>query len=170
MKIFKLSDSGITYTGWGNDCGGFKPPAKGDHLDTQLFPGCRRKKKKKKVCKEIAKPVIETKTITAKHGQGVLDILDAWRNKVIDNEKFVKEIAKVITRGWVGISEDLLTRMTLSQAVKEALEDKNYDSAANKIATFLTYTEKSLEPGEAERKKKRDDALKFNLKRFKGNS
>ena len=51
MHIYKISEaSGITYTGYGNDCGGFKPAPKGKHLDdqTEAFKGCKRKKSKKK--------------------------------------------------------------------------------------------------------------------------
>ena len=73
MKIVKLSKSDVTYTGWGNNCGGFKDPGKGEHLDTQLFPGCKRKKKKKKADekKEVKKEAQNDKKFNLKKFKGL---------------------------------------------------------------------------------------------------
>ena len=64
MKIIRLqSDSKSDSKSDSNYCGGFKPPKKGDHMDTQMYPECegyptdrdivkntteKKKKKKKK--------------------------------------------------------------------------------------------------------------------------
>lgn len=160
MKIFSIAKKkkkkGITYTGWGNDCGGYsKMPKDKTHsgkLDNQLFPNCASS---------------DFPIVTAHHAQNVMTILDAWRNKKIDNERFVKEMMKIKNNDFFGVSEDPTTRNVIQKSLEEAAQTKNYDAAATKIATFLGYTEHTHEPGEEDAKKKRNELIKDRLNRFR---
>jgi len=47
-----MSNQGCNCRLSGNDCGGFKPPKKGQHLDTQMFPECEGKETDRNIVKK----------------------------------------------------------------------------------------------------------------------
>jgi len=148
MKIVKIS---------GNDCGGFKAP-KG-HLDTQMYPECEgyetdrnivkktqeRRKKKKTVAEN------ENETIIAKHLYPIVrdnktkGIWEQWKDREIDDRKFVDLIKHVVDMGFAGVSKDPTVRKGIMSAINNFNKYRDYAEAARAIGAFLSMGDRVAE-------------------------